>query len=78
MKRLLAILAIALSASASAATLTNVTGNVYAPAWKRTHIIGLPGGKLVDPTGTLAPYSKMAAITAANDEIGRASCRERV
>ena len=73
MKRLLAILAIALSASASAATLTNVTANVDAPAWKRTHIIGLPGGKLVDPTGTLAPYSKMAAITAANDELNHIS-----
>lgn len=36
-------------------------------AWKRTSVIGLPGGTLRDPTGTLADAQRLAAVQASAD-----------
>jgi len=33
-------------------------------AWKRTHVIGIPGGGLLDPTGTIADGQRSAAAAA--------------
>jgi len=79
MNRLPAILAaaVALMAELCSASTTNVVTNatkaVDAPAWKRTFVLGLPGGELVDPTGTLAPYTRLKAITSANDQLDHIS-----
>lgn len=60
---------------AAAVEVTNVTDAVDAPAWKRTFILGIPGGKLVDPTGTLAPYTRLASIEAANSNLTHISAQ---
>lgn len=42
------------------------TSNVQTvKGWRRTHIMGLPGGSLRDPTGRLADGQRMAALQAA-------------
>lgn len=33
-------------------------------AWTRTHVIGVPGGTLIDPTGTIADAQRSAAASA--------------
>ena len=45
------------------------TSNVQAvKGWKRTHVMGLPGGGLRDPTGTIAEGQRQAAAEAAIEE----------
>ncbi len=50
---------------ASAQTTSNVQ---TVRAWQRTHIMGVPGGTLLDPTGTLADAQRLAATQAAVTE----------
>lgn len=39
-------------------------------AWTRTHVMGVPGGTLLDPTGTIADAQRLAAIQASADAAG--------
>lgn len=47
-----------LSAAAQTSNLETVKG------WTRTHVMGVPGGTLLDPTGTIADAQRLAAATA--------------
>lgn len=55
---LIALCLIALTASAQTSNVETVK------AWKRTHVIGIPGGGLLDPTGTIADGQRSAAAAA--------------
>lgn len=33
-------------------------------AWRRTHVMGIPGGKVLDPSGTIADGQRQAAVDA--------------
>lgn len=37
-------------------------------AWTRTYVIGMPGGTLLDPTGTIADAQRLAAAQALNEQ----------
>lgn len=39
-------------------------------AWRRTHVMGVPGGTLLDPTGSIADGQRAAAAEAVADESG--------
>ena len=73
MKRALSIIPIALVAVCALADDATVTTNVVTnlvseirtvKEWKRTYIIGKEGGRLTDPTGTIADYATGAALAA--------------
>ena len=55
---LIALCLIALTASAQTSNVETVK------AWKRTHVIGITGGGLLDPTGTIADGQRSAAAAA--------------
>jgi len=55
---LIALCLFALSVSAQTSNVETVK------AWKRTHVIGIPGGGLLDPTGTIADGQRSAAAAA--------------
>jgi hypothetical protein len=55
---LIALCLFALTASAQTSNVQTVK------AWKRTHVIGIPGGGLLDPTGTIADGQRSAAAAA--------------
>lgn len=59
-----AVIAILLAVSAAAQT-SNVE---TVKAWTRTHVIGIPGGGLLDPTGTIADGQRSAAAAAMIEE----------
>ena len=47
------------------------TSNVQVvKAWTRTHVMGIPGGGLLDPTGTLADAQRLAAANAVINSAG--------
>lgn len=58
----LVILAAVITAHAQTSNVETVLG------WKRTYIIGRPGGTLTDPTGSLADYARQAAANALHTE----------
>ena len=55
---LIALCLFTLAASAQTSNVQTVK------AWKRTHVIGIPGGGLLDPTGTIADGQRSAAAAA--------------
>jgi len=60
-----AAIAAALAACALAAAAQ--TSNVQTvKAWTRTSIVGIPGGTVIDPTGTVADAQRLAAVLAYN------------
>jgi len=51
--------------SLAALTVSAQTSNVETvKAWKRTHVIGISGGRLLDPTGTIADGQRSAVAAA--------------
>lgn len=56
---MLLLFAIALFAAAQTSNVETVR------AWRRTHVMGIPGGTLRDPTGTIAEGQRQAAAEAA-------------
>lgn len=57
------LIVMALVCVAGAAQAQIATSNVQlVRGWRRTHVMGLPGGGLQDPTGTLADGQRMAAV----------------
>ncbi len=63
MKRLLTLLFTLAIFAAFGGVKTNTTSAVTKRGWKRTHIIGLPGGKLLDASGKVADYVSGKAYT---------------
>jgi len=61
------IVAILLIAADAVAQTSNVQ---TVRAWTRTHVMGLPGGTLRDPTGTIADAQRQAAAESAIEESG--------
>lgn len=66
MKRILSLLAFHLLLITSLCAQTSNVETVK--AWTRTHVMGLPGGGLYDPTGTLADAQRLSAVQAVNGQ----------
>jgi len=60
-----AILFVAMLCCAGHAQTSNVE---TVKAWTRTHIVGIPGGKILDPTGTIADQQRLSSVAQMNVE----------
>ena len=63
MKHALTILFSVLLFASHGGEMTNVTQTVLKRGWKRTHVIGLPGGTLLDASGKITDYVKGKTYT---------------